>query len=292
MQLVPQVSNVLVVTPEQWPNDIKSAVDSFMQIAEVVLHQNYDMIINLDTWFMPCFLSRILKDIGLPVRGNYINQTFESFFSHLSQGKITDQYFLPQNYLDSSFPKMHDWHTAWWEHYEGTGGYPQYYLKHCCGFTGEIDMSIQVSPDEELVAQANGKKIVALSMSGSKPSKQYRYSKQLRVLLEKNDFYVWSQFDGSLPMQKTLGKLKASNLLITVPTSAQWLARAVGCPSFLLPGKLSPVILDAEKTMYKTVSCQFCNAATCSNTKQFSCMDISPEQVTALVSSQIREICN
>lgn len=280
MELMPEVNKVLAVSREQWPDDLGPAIQSFINIAEVVAVQQYDLIINLDTWFMPCFLARLMQDSGLPVEGNYLNQPVEAFFNELNNNTLTQNYFSePQRYLDSSFPHMQDWLLPWWEKYSDAGGYPEFYLRHCCGFDGELDVALPIAADETFKQAAGGKPIIALSMSGSKPSKQYRQREQLVQLLEQAGYYVWGQFDGSLPMEVTLGRLKVTDLLITVPTSTQWLARLVGCPSLMISGPLPPVVLDAEIVVDRVVKCQYCYQTTCPENIDFACMNVAPQHL-------------
>lgn len=280
MSLVPGVDAILEVTPEQWPNDIHHAIQSFMDIAEVVVSHKFDQIINIDTWFMPCFLARVLKDLGLDVKGNFINLSIESFFLKLHSHQLTQAYFQhPINFLDSSFPNMTDWTIPWWDKYPDAGAYPEFYLRHCCGFVGDIDISLAIDADLDFKEQAREKKIVALSLSGSKASKQYRSVEQLKVILEGEGYFVWGKFDGSVAMPITLSRLKVTDLLITVATSTQWLARLVGCPSLLIPGPLPPSVLGAELVVEKVNECQYCYQNHCPKNLDFSCMDIPSDQV-------------
>lgn len=280
MELVPEVNKILAISREQWPDDLGPAIESFINIAEVVAVQQYDLIINLDTWFMPCFMARLMQDSGLPVEGNYLNQPVETFFNDLNNNTLTQSYFTePQRYLDSSFPHMQDWLLPWWEKYSDAGGYPEFYLHHCCGFDGELDVALPIAADAAFKQTAGGKPIIALSLSGSKASKQYRQREQLVQLLEDAGYYVWGQFDGSLPMETTLGRLKVTDLLITVPTSTQWLARLVGCPSLMIPGPLPPQVLDAEATVERQVKCQYCYQTTCAEQIDFACMAVPPQQI-------------
>lgn len=76
MQLMDEVHAVLGVAPEQWPGRIcsqrcKALPGDCRGGAGPGLG---DRIINLDTWFMPCFLARLLLDAGANVEGNYIKQ--------------------------------------------------------------------------------------------------------------------------------------------------------------------------------------------------------------------------
>lgn len=286
MALAPGISTILDVTPEHWPDEFDFAVQNFMDIAEFIAAQQFDQIINLDTAFMPCFLARVLKDLKLDLAGNYINLSIHDLFQKLSQRELDQSYFQePAKYLSSSFPHMADWTIPWWLKYSDTDAYPGFYLNHCCGLKGAIDISLDIEPDLEFYRQSDGKKIIALSTSGSKPSKQYRASNALRLQLEQAGYFVWSQFDGSLPMATTLGRLKVTDMLVTVPTSSQWLAKLVGCPSLMIPGPLPPSVLGAEIVVDQLTSCQYCYQSFCPENRGFDCLDIPPEQIIAKISS-------
>lgn len=284
MTLVQDVDSILAVTAEQWPSDIDEAISSFTNIADVVIEQNYDLIVNLDTWFMPCFLASVLKEAGLNVQGNTINLTIDDLLQKIRSNTLTQFYFQnPNQYLDSTYSSMADWTTPWWYQHSNTP-YPEFYLNHCCGFKGIVDISLYAEADFEFKQQANGRKIVALSLSGSKASKQYHEAKALRARLEEAGFFVWSQFDGSVSMQTTLGRLKVTDLLITVATSTQWLARLVECPSLMIPGALPPSVLGAELVVEKIQHCQYCYQKQCVENLNFACMNISPVHILEKVS--------
>ena len=280
MTLMPEVDAILEVKPEQWPNDFNQAIPHFMQIAEVVIGQQYDLVINLDTWFMPCFLARVLKDAGLKVQGNYISQPVAQLFAQMQQNTLTQQYFSDASqFMASTFPKMQDWLKPWWNQSPKANGYPAFYLNHCCGFNNPVDISLDIPADEVLKQKAAGQKIIALSMQGSKVSKQYPFHQTLTKYLQLQGYYVWGEFDGSVPMQTTLARLKATDLLITVPTSTQWLAKLVGCPSLMISGPLMPTILGAEIAVNKTVGCQYCCQTTCAEGIDFACMAVPPQEI-------------
>jgi ADP-heptose:LPS heptosyltransferase len=279
MSLVPTVNVVLAVSAEQWPSDIDKALPSFMDIAQVVIEQNYDLIINLDTWFMPCFLARVLKDSGATIQGNFTNYSVDALIHKVKNNALSQSYFqTPNLYLASTYPNMADWTIPWWNQYPNTA-YPEFYLQHCCGFEQETDISLSIEPDLTFKLLAETKPIIALSLSGSKASKQYAHGKVLQLLLEQAGFFVWSRFDGSVPMQTTLARLKVTDLLITVATSTQWLAKLVGCPSLMIPGALPPGVLGAELVVEKVKSCQYCYQNQCVENIDFACMDIPPEQI-------------
>lgn len=279
MQLMDEVHAVLGVAPEQWPGDLQPAMQSFAGIAEVVLAQGYDRIINLDTWFMPCFLARLLLDAGANVEGNYINSSIAEFSQRLYSNQLTQSYFEDGHFLASSYPQMPDWFNPLWTMDPAAGSYPEYYLQHCCGMAGELDISLPIAVDAEFRAAAQGKNIIALSACGSGANKRYPQVESLRLLLEQAGFYVWSQFDGSLPMAVTLARLKATDLLITVATSTQWLARLVGCPSLMISGSMPPMVLGAELNAPRLTQCQYCAMNSCHMESQFACLDVPAGQL-------------
>ena len=121
-------------------------------------------------------------------------------------------------------------------------------------------------------------------MQGRAEYKNYRHNAQLAEQLEASGVYCWSQFDGSLPMQTTLNRLNTSQLLVTVPTSTQWLARLAGCPSLILPGPMSPTLLDAEFWPPQRTDCQYCyRESHCPENRNFECMKIAPEALAEQV---------
>lgn len=92
-------------------------------------------------------------------------------------------------------------------------------------------------------------------------------------------YYVWGQFDGSLPMQVCLGRLAVTDLLITVATSTQWLAKLVGCPSLMIPGAMHPRALGAELTVNQVIDCQYCCQRDCPAGRDFACTDVPIDDV-------------
>lgn len=271
MSLCEDVANVLSISEEQWPRDLLSATESFVDIAKVIAVQDYERIICLDTWFMPCFLARVLRDVGLNVEGNMIDMPVRDFFQKLHGGKLHPAYFEHSNFMTSTYPRMGDWSTAWWLNQHDSAHYPEFYLKHCCGFGDDIVFNLPVESDAEFRTSAAGKKIIAVSFKGSTAFKSYPYADQLVQKLEDEGYVVWSGFDGSLPMRTTLGRLAVTDLLITVATSTQWLGKLVGCPSLMLPGAMHPATLGAEITADKVVDCQYCCQRDCPTARNFAC---------------------
>jgi ADP-heptose:LPS heptosyltransferase len=288
MALAPGVEQVHPIATEEWPNEIGPAIQSFLRIAERVAAQRFERIINLDTWFMPCFLARVLQELALPVQGNSIGLSTIELFRRLQTRELSQAFLQePAQYLASTFPNMADWSIPWWNKYPDAGAYPHFYLRHCCGFEADIDMSLPIEPDAEFRARAGGKKVIALSMSGSSAAKQYRSANALRAELERAGHHVWSQFDGSLALSAALARLAASDLLVSVATSTQWLARLVGCPTLVLPGPLPPSVLGAEATVEAVTACQYCYQTHCPQKIDFACMDVPVRHVMDKVAAQL-----
>lgn len=278
MALHPDVDDVICLSKAEWPDDLLPAVTQFMQLGESIAAKRFDLIVNLDTWFMPCFLARALRDAGIDARGNYLNQSIEDFMKKAISAEISQGFFdKPGNYMASTFPNMSQWTIPWWEQHPDTG-YPDFYLRACCGFSEPLQMQLPCAPDAKLLQEANGRPVVALSMQGRADYKNYRHRGQLAEQLETRGVYCWSQFDGSVPMQTTLNRLSATQLLVTVPTSTQWLGRLAGCPSLILPGPMSPTLLDAEFWPPQRTNCQYCyRESHCPENRNFECMETAPE---------------
>ena len=282
MSLCPDIGDVLCITAEQWPRDLIPATQSFLGIARIIAARNYDQIVCLDTWFMPCFLAQVLIDIGLNVEGNHLDRPTNDFFTALHAGKLSADYF-DTAFMASTYPKMRDWLRPWWLAPQPHANYPEYYLVHCCGLGDTIEFSLSIEPDTTLRDAAAGRPIIAVSFRGTTAIKHYKRAETLTGLLQQAGYHVWAGFDGSLPMHTTLARLAATDLLITVATSTQWLAKLAGCPSLMLPGAMHPAILGAEYTMDQTVDCQYCCRRGCPAGRDYACMDIPAETVMARI---------
>ncbi|MDA0630283.1 MAG: hypothetical protein O2981_02770 [Proteobacteria bacterium] len=184
MALHPEVDDVICLDTAQWPDDLLPAITQFMQLGESIAAKQFDLIVNLDTWFMPCFLARALRDAGIETQGNYLNQSIEDFMKKAISGEISQGFFdKPGHYMASTFPRMQQWTIPWWDQHPNTG-YPDFYLRECCGFSESLDMQLPCSPDKHLLNEAGGRPIVALSMQGRAEYKNYRHSEQLTEQLE------------------------------------------------------------------------------------------------------------
>ena len=230
----------LMVMPKgDWPDNIIHAMEKFLMLAERIIGEEFQEIFNLDTWFMPCFLARFLKDAGEPVEGNFMSITVDDLITQLHLQTLQHDYVHnPANYMDSTFFAMARWHTPWWEFGNLPDyGYPEFYLRHCCGFNDiQMDMKIEVDVNPSLRKIRKKQKVIAMATEARTAERHYPHDKELKRNLEKAGFHVWTGFDGSIPMRKTLSKLKATDLLVTVPSAPQWLATTVECPSLIILG--------------------------------------------------------
>lgn len=227
----------------EWPDNIVYAMETFLGLAETIVGEEYKQIINLDTWFMPCFLARFLKDAGEPVVGNIMGMTVADLIEQFQTQTLRPEFVNePAAYLQSTWFSMHRWNTLWWESgLAPDGGYPEFYLKTCCGFSDiELDMRIDVEHDQSLAAKRISQPIVALACRARTQDRDYAYAEELQKALESKGVHVWTGFDGTIPMRDTLAKLAASDLLVSVPSAPQWLASSVGCPVLIISGNVDP----------------------------------------------------
>ncbi|WP_343846537.1 hypothetical protein [Bowmanella denitrificans] len=235
--------NVWGLDKDAWPEHIIPAMETFLGLAEQIIGEGYDQIWNLDTWFMPCFLSRFLKDAGEKVMGNTMSISVQTLIDEFQSQQLKPEYVNdPASYMQSSFFSMVRWHTPWWQGgLVPDFGYPEFYLRSCCGFDQlDMDMSIQVAADQELKRIGKQQKVIALAPQSRTPERAYPFADELKAELEKRGYHVWTGFDGSVSLRQTLMQLKASDLLVTAPSAPQWLATAVGCPSLVICGDVDP----------------------------------------------------
>ena len=275
---------------DSWPDNLWEAVRAFCQIARQVIKYEYDIIYNFDTWFMPCFLARMLKDSGIDVRGNFIKMEAQEFLKQTSAGSINSEYVKsPKQFMDSTFLCMSDWYDGpWWERFANHGPYPHFYLNHCCGFDGELDMYFNIPPNESLLNQAKDRMIIALAPNARTRNRYYPFTKALKQGLEQHGYLVWQGFDGSIPLIQTLEQLRASSLVISVASAPQWLAAMVGCPAFIIPGPVPPEVLCPEVTVPKFLECQYCLQEECIVDRNYACMEVSPESIIKRVNTYLR----
>lgn len=241
--------NIMHMQKGEWPDNILQAMEAFLGLSEKIITEEYTQVINLDTWFMPCFLTRFLKDAGVSVSGNYMSVSVADLLAEFQAQTLKPEFVHdPGAYMESTFFAMSRWHTPWWEIGSIPDmGYPEFYLRHCCGFADiEMDLSIEVQPYKKFANMRAHKPIIALATDARTKERNYPHGEQLKTLLERRGYHVWTGFDGSVSMSKTLSMLKATDLLITVPSAPQWLAATVGCPSLVIVGEVDPRTLMPE----------------------------------------------
>ena len=226
-----------------WPENLLQAMETFLGLAETIIGQGYTKIVNLDTWFMPCFLAKFLKDAGEPVEGNLMGVSVQELLNQFQNQTLQPEYVNdPAAYIQSSWFGMHRWHTPWWQgEFIPDNGYPEFYLKSCCGFSDiDMDWHVNVDADKHFEEIRKEKKVIALAMDARTKERNYPYADQLKSLLTQEGYFVWTGFDGSESMKQTLAQLKASDLLVTVPSAPQWLATTVSCPCLVVCGDVDP----------------------------------------------------
>jgi ADP-heptose:LPS heptosyltransferase len=245
--MLPKNVHLFELSTPIWPDQILPAMEWFFEIAADIVKKEYSSIINLDTAFMPCMLARFLQDAGEPVVGNKINMDVQQVIAKLVDHTLSPEYVneMPQ-YLTSSFVGMNRWRQFWWQSgVEVKYGYPEYYLRNCCGFD-ELDYSLtlDVEANHSLVKVAKNQKVIALSEGHDEKTKILM--QDVAKMLVKKDFHVWSISLENDKYLKTAKKLKASLLAVTFSEPAFWLAKAVECKTLLLCEGVEPVTLMPE----------------------------------------------
>ncbi|WJG10571.1 hypothetical protein [Aliiglaciecola sp. LCG003] len=231
----------LTLENDWWPDNILTAMEAFLGLAEKIIGHEYQKIINLDTAFMPCFLARFLKDAGEPVEGNMLSISVQQLIDRVHNQSLQPEYVNnQQNYMQSTYFGMYKWHTPWWEGaVQPDKGYPEFYLKACCGWTDlEMDWDIAV-PMKQSSGRGNIKK-VTLAVCSS----EYQYPQQdeLTRLLKQQGVEV-AVNDPNQSIAEQLAGLKSSDLLVTLPLGVFALANSVACPTLLLCGQVDPRML-------------------------------------------------
>ncbi|MCW8107600.1 hypothetical protein OPS25_03655 [Alteromonas ponticola] len=231
---------VLDLAQDDWPEDFVSAMEVFLELAEIINSHNYTEIINLDTWFMPCFLTRFLKDAGKPVIGNMLNRSVQDIINDFKHQSLSADYVNSlEQYMQSTWSGMHAWFEKWWLHGEPPqGGYPEFYLRRCCGFADiDMDMSINVEAEPTF---SRSEKTVALALEGVSSTDCYQSANELARQLTTKGFNVYAGLDSDANIKEKLSKLKACDLLVSIPAGAQWLAAAVNTPVLIISGHIDP----------------------------------------------------
>ncbi|MEP1447163.1 MAG: hypothetical protein ABJK37_13755 [Paraglaciecola sp.] len=243
---------------EQWPDNFFLAMESFLGLAEQIIAQQYSQIVNLDTAFMPCFLSRFLKDALEPVSGNYLNTSVKQLLSQVEDQSLQADYVnSADSYLASSFMGMYKWqHNSW--HYAPMpdGGYPEYYLSHCCGLdVSNVPVTIKVTPDKRLRKEAKTSKVVALCLSQSDDDYVYPHTVELKKALQALGYYVWLESEAKEDLTTLLKMLATSDLMIAKPSALRWYAQSVDCATLLITAGANPAIYMPDFATDATERC-------------------------------------
>lgn len=232
---VPQV-NLMQLPQGAWPDNIVAAMETFLGLAEDVVAENFSLIVNLDTAFMPCFLARFLKDAGEPVEGNFLSYPIAELIDALQQETLAaEKVSDPETYLQSTWLTFGQWFTQWWNtEYPPVQGYPEYYLKRCCGFSDmEIDMDLPVA------ATPSAERYIAVYLEGAQEG-----------LLDSSAFcqglndhgVAYRLLSHTTAIPENLDIIQSAALLVTIPSAYQWYAVATQTPTLLVAGSFDPRI--------------------------------------------------
>lgn len=230
---------------DQWPDDFFQALEAFLGLAEHIVAEEYAQIVNLDTAFMPCFLNRFLKDAGEPINGNYLNMSIQELLAKFQDKSLAPEYVNNAHaYLDSSYQGMYKWFTPWWQSGDvPDGGYPEFYLKQCCGLgIDELQTSMDIVADKRLAKKAKTQKVIGLCLQQSEDGYVYPYTDELKKLLQQQGYHVWSEADTGGQLNTLLKLLKASDLMICKPSPSRWYAQAADCPVLFITGTGEPLV--------------------------------------------------
>lgn len=240
-----------------WPDDFFQAMETFLGLAEDIIAEGYQQIVNLDTAFMPCFLARFLQDAGEPVSGNYLSISIEKLLDQVRDQSLQAEYVnITAAYMASSFFTMSRWHSQWWEgQYLPDGGYPEFYLKQCCGFK-ELAMDVDIKvPLNKVKHSAKTHKTVTLCFSHSEDGYVYPHGEALGKALCNKGITVQQDSGAQQSVSALLSLLKASDLVVAKPGASKWLADAVNCPSLLISGATEPKVFMPDFATDPTSPC-------------------------------------
>jgi ADP-heptose:LPS heptosyltransferase len=258
IRLAEPETNILSLPAGQWPNELLPAMEAFLGLAEQIVGEAYDQIVNLDTAFMPCFLARFLKDAGENLSGNLLNISLGELIEQFQHQSLKPEYVSHlSQYMDSTFFGMPRWQSNWWESaYLPDHGYPEFYLHTCCSFSDiEMNWNIAISPDNALQNASKGKKVIALCFSDADDGFAYPHAQDLQNELEKQGYYVWSDLEKNLNISSLLAKLKASDLVVCKAGDSQWYASAVECPTLIITATAEPLTLMPDYATDPTLVC-------------------------------------
>ena len=243
-QVEPSIG-VQTLETDEWPDDFFKAMESFLGLAEKVIGQEYAQIINLDTAFMPCFLSRFLLDAGEPVSGNYLSMSIQDLLAKVQDQSLEASYVnaLPE-YLSSSFTGMYRWTLPWWEAPNlPAGGYPEFYLTQCCGLgISALNTGIDLLADKRLNKLAQKQKVIGLCFEHAEDGVIYPYVEQLKAKLVQYGYHVWLGEEAGSEIKKRIKMMAASDLVVCKASGDRWYAQATDTPVLLITGASEPAV--------------------------------------------------
>ncbi|MDU0355721.1 hypothetical protein RS130_19180 [Paraglaciecola aquimarina] len=227
-------------------------------MAENIIGQEYSQIVNLDTAFMPCFLSRFLKDAAEPLVGNFISLSIAELLDKVQDQSLEPEYVnVPSAFLDSTFIGMRQWLTPWWHSSVlPDGGYPEFYLKHCCGFDiAELQQNVQISADKRLAKKAKSSQVIGLCLTHSEDGYIYPHTAELKKLLQQQGYEVWVRADSHDNPVTLLKMMSASDLVVCKSSGDRWYAQAVNCPVLLITATAEPAVLMPDFATEQRAPC-------------------------------------
>lgn len=277
IQLAEPDTKVIQLAKNEWPDSFIPALESFLGLAETIVGEEFDQVINLDTSFMACFLARFLKDAGDQVMGNTLSMPVNDLIAAFQKQTLTSDYVnQPNVYIESSFSNMSAWFMPWWQtDLALTYGYAEYYLKVACGFNNlEMQLAIPAEPDVDLITRAKGKKIIAL---GTQSVPNYPHTHELKKMLEKSGYFVWLEPISEKPLGDLFALLKASDLVIAAHSDFYWFARSQQSTTLLISGATDPAMLTPDYASEITGECSACFAQLTGVLPIKSCCCIKPQ---------------
>lgn len=283
-----------VRTLEHWPDDFFQAMETFLGLAEDIIGETYSQIVNLDTAFMPCFLARFLQDAGELVSGNYLSMSIQTLIDKVGDQSLQADYVnVPATYMLSSFFTMSRWFSNWaLGDYLPEGGYPEFYLKQCCGFS-RLEMDSQIALSHKDAAQkSTNKPLIALCLSQSADGYNYPHGKILRLALEQKGFKVWFDTELSKDISQLLRQLHKSDLMVGKPSAFKWFADAVACPSLLISGASDAKIFMPDYATDTTAPCPLHSGQLLTQYErlQAKCLCDDPELLADNIAAILQEI--
>lgn len=239
-----------------WPDDFFQAMEAFLGLAEDVIGEAYTQIVNLDTAFMPCFLARFLQDAGEPVSGNYLSVSIQTLLDEVRDMSLQADYVnVPTRYMFSSFFTMSRWFSNWaLGDYLPDGGYPEFYLKQCCGFSS-LQMDTRIELDEKRLKNASQKPSIGLCLSQSEDGYLYPHGKALGLALEKKGFNVWFDKELGSELIPLLQQMQKSDLVVCKRSIYKWLADSAACQTLLITGNSEPKVFMPDFATDPTPPC-------------------------------------